>query len=68
MFKKYDCDGSGTITENEVRGLLIETHKSMNLDYQPQQTDINLWMEMTDTNKDGLITLQEFQALVIKSL
>jgi hypothetical protein len=35
MFNKFDSDGSGYITEDEVGPLLIETYRRMGLEYTP---------------------------------
>jgi len=68
LFKKFDEDGSGFITEEEVGHLLIETYKSMGIQYQPTYDDIKSWMRMTDTNGDGKVSLEEYEDLVIRSL
>ncbi|CAD8145251.1 unnamed protein product [Paramecium pentaurelia] len=69
IFRKFDADNSGSITSDEVRGLLIETYKQVGINnYQPTDEDLKEWMNMTDTNGDGLISIEEFEDLVIRSL
>ncbi|CAD8181751.1 unnamed protein product [Paramecium octaurelia] len=68
LFRKFDQDGSGFITENEVPQLLIETYKSMGIHYNPTQEDVKSWMRMTDLNDDGQVSLEEYEDLVIRSL
>lgn len=68
IFKKFDTDESGHITEDEVKGLLIETYKQIGMQYTPSEEDLRAWMEMTDTNGDGLISIEEFEDMVLKSL
>ncbi|CAD8076162.1 unnamed protein product [Paramecium sonneborni] len=69
IFRKFDSDNSGSITSDEVRGLLIETYKQAGVkNYEPTDQDLKEWMNMTDTNGDGLISLEEFEDLVIRSL
>ncbi|CAD8064544.1 unnamed protein product [Paramecium sonneborni] len=69
IFRKFDSDNSGSITSDEVRGLLIETYKQVGINnYQPTEQDLKEWMNMTDTNGDGLISIEEFEDLVIRSL
>lgn len=40
----------------------------MGMTYTPSENDIKSWMAMTDQNSDGLISLSEFEALILKSL
>ena len=61
LFNKFDVDGSGFITEEEVfiiakwkvGPLLIDTYKSMGVNYRPTNDDIKSWMNMTDLDGDG---------------
>ena len=36
--------------------------------YSPSRDDVRSWMAMTDTNKDGKVTLPEYERLVLRSL
>ncbi|KAM3136130.1 hypothetical protein pb186bvf_011752 [Paramecium bursaria] len=63
LFRKFDQDNSGFITEDEVGPLLIETYKTMGMNYTPTQEDIRSWMKMTDTNDDGQVSLDEYEDL-----
>lgn len=38
------------------------------MQYTPSEEDLRAWMEMTDTNGDGLISIEEFEDMVLKSL
>ena len=40
----------------------------MGMNYSPSKQDIQQWMAMTDTNSDGKVTLDEYEALLLKSL
>lgn len=53
LFKKFDIDKSGYITEEEVGPLLRATYKNMGIDYEPTENDVKEWIEMTDTDGDG---------------
>ncbi|KRX05637.1 hypothetical protein PPERSA_09777 [Pseudocohnilembus persalinus] len=69
LFQKIDADNSGYITEDEVPRLLQETYAQMGINnYQPSSSDVKSWMAMTDTNGDGKVSLEEYEALVIRSL
>lgn len=40
----------------------------MGLSKVPTYEDVKIWMHMTDTNKDGKVSLSEYEDLVIRSL
>ena len=35
---------------------------------EPTQEDVELWMEMADTDKDGKVSLVDYEDLIIKGL
>ena len=64
-----DKDNSGNIESAEVPELLINTYKQIGVNnYQPTKQDVEIWMAMTDTNKDGRVNLDEYEQLVLRSL
>lgn len=77
IFAKIDDDHNGFLTREEVKNfniikvplLLIETYKQMgNSNYQPSEEDVTIWIEMTDSDGDGLVTLEDYEQLVLRSL
>jgi Ca2+-binding EF-hand superfamily protein len=69
LFKKFDSDGSGFLTEDEIPCLLEETYRIMGQkDYQASAEDVRSWMEMTNKSRTGKVTLQEYEESIIKSL
>lgn len=69
LFKRFDTDGSNFIEEKEVANIIKESYKIMGIEtYSPSEEDVRVWIMMTDTNKDGRISLEEYEGLVIKSL
>eukprot|EP01017_Pseudomicrothorax_dubius_P037712 TRINITY_DN5569_c0_g1_i1.p1 TRINITY_DN5569_c0_g1~~TRINITY_DN5569_c0_g1_i1.p1 ORF type:complete len:212 (-),score=54.47 TRINITY_DN5569_c0_g1_i1:80-715(-) len=68
IFQRYDRDGSGYIDENEVPQMMIDTYKAMGVNYIPTQADVDSYMRMADTNRDGRISLAEYETLVLRSL
>lgn len=40
----------------------------MGVDYNPTQEDTQSWMEMTDLDGDGKVTLEDYEKLIIESL
>ena len=68
MFQKYDADNNGMIDEKELRNMMIDTYQTLGVDFKPTQQDIDSYMKMVDINKDGLISLDEYEQLVLKSL
>ena len=58
-FKAFDIDGSGTISSDELKGLLGRYHTY----------DDNVWQELireADVNGDGVIDLKEFIEMMLK--
>ena len=69
LFKRFDTDGSNYIEETEVGKIIKESYKIIGLEnFSPSEEDIRVWIQMTDTNKDGKVSLEEYEGLVIKSL
>ncbi|CAD8064415.1 unnamed protein product [Paramecium primaurelia] len=69
IFKFVDKDNSGVLTEEEVPELLKETYKHMGMnDYEPTKEDVVIWIQMTDTDGDGKVTLEDYEQLVLDSL
>jgi Ca2+-binding EF-hand superfamily protein len=69
LFKRFDTDGSGFIEDKEVTNIIKESYKIMGMDnFAPTEEDVKIWIMMTDTNKDGKVSLDEYEGLVIKSL
>eukprot|EP00919_Chromeraceae_sp_WS-2016_P058242 GHVR01138395.1.p1 GENE.GHVR01138395.1~~GHVR01138395.1.p1 ORF type:complete len:157 (+),score=16.94 GHVR01138395.1:1317-1787(+) len=68
LFAMFDKDNSGFLTEEEIPFILEETYKEMGQTYQPTHEDIESYMRMVDTNRDGKVSLEEFEEIVLKSL
>lgn len=68
IFRKYDQDSSGYIDEEEMIPMLEDTYKSMGVERKITSEDVKSYLNMVDLNKDGRITLPEFESIVIKAL
>lgn len=68
LFSRFDADNSKFIDQTEVPNIIIESYKIMGMNVTPTKNDVENWMLMTDTNKDGKVSLEEFENLVIRSL
>lgn len=70
LFKKFDNDGSGSLSANEVGNLLSESYKETMgiLDFKPSVEDINSFMDLVDTDQDGVIHLQDYEIYILNSL
>lgn len=69
LFEQFDKDKSGLIEEKEVENIIRESYRQMGQDkFAPSSEDVKVWMMMTDTNKDGVVTLDEYESLVKRSL
>lgn len=53
-FKAFDSDNDGKITVAELGGILGS------LGYSSSEQDVRAMMEQGDTNKDGLLSIEEF--------
>ena len=40
----------------------------MGMEYDPTEEDVELWMDMADTDKDGKVYLTDYENLVLNSL
>ena len=69
LFRMFDRDGSGFLDDAEIPKLIAETYKSMGMtNYTPSKDDVSSWLDMGDTNKDGKVSLEECEEVVISSL
>lgn len=69
LFRMFDRDGSGFLDEDEIPGLIIETYKAMGINnFIPTRDDVKSWLAMGDTNRDGKVSLNEYEDVVIRSL
>ena len=68
IFNRFDADGSGFIDETELKALLEETYKVLGVNRPITRDDVSSYLTMVDTNRDGKISPQEYEEIVIKSL
>lgn len=40
----------------------------MGMNYEPTKEDVEIWMQMTDSDGDGKVTLEDYENLVLDSL
>jgi Ca2+-binding EF-hand superfamily protein len=52
----------------KVPELLKETYAQMGMQYEPTKEDVVIWIEMTDSDGDGKVTLEDYEQLVLRSL
>lgn len=53
LFKEYDKDKSGEISNLALIQMLKDVYKLINRDYEPSQSDIEEFKVMLDLDKDG---------------
>lgn len=61
-FRAFDADNDGNITAAELGGILGS------LGYNASEQDVRAMMQQGDTNKDGLLSLQEFLEMNTKHM
>lgn len=61
-FRAFDADNDGSITAAELGGIMGS------LGYNPSQQDVKAMMMQGDSNKDGLLSIEEFLELNTKDL
>lgn len=61
-FRAFDADNDGTITAAELGGLMGS------LGYNPSEEEVTCMMQQGDTNKDGLLSMEEFLEMNTKDL
>ena len=70
LFKIFDQDNGGTLTIKEVGPLLVETYKeTMGMpDFCPTEEDVTSFMDLVDTDHDGIIHMQDYEQYILQSL
>jgi len=57
LFKMFDKDGNGSLTEEEIPFIMTETYREMGQTYNPTKEDVKSYMKMVDSNGDGKVSL-----------
>ncbi|EAR85171.1 EF-hand pair protein (macronuclear) [Tetrahymena thermophila SB210] len=69
QFAKFDTDKSGNLDSNEVYNLIVETHQLIGMQKDtPSEEEVKYYIELADTNKDGVISIQEYEDLFLMNL
>ena len=62
VFRAFDADNDGSITAPELGGIMGS------LGYNPSEQDVKAMMLQGDSNRDGLLSIEEFLELNTKDL
>ncbi|KAF8370115.1 hypothetical protein HHK36_009048 [Tetracentron sinense] len=62
VFRAFDADNDGSITAAELRGIMGS------LGYSTSEQEVKAMMQEGDTNKDGLLSLDEFLEINTKEM
>lgn len=68
IFRKYDTDHSGFLERPEIPLVLADTYRAIGVEKTFTQEEVDSYIRMIDTNKDGKISLDEYEAIVIQTL
>ncbi|KAK6939817.1 EF-hand domain [Dillenia turbinata] len=61
-FRAFDADNDGSITAAELGGIMAS------LGYNPSEQDVKSMMQQGDTNRDGLLSIEEFLEMNTKDM
>jgi Ca2+-binding EF-hand superfamily protein len=68
VFDKFDEDKNGFIDERELKKLMEETYRILGLKKEVSYYDVQSYLSLVDTNRDGLISYPEYEEIVTKAL
>ena len=60
MFKKYDTNGDGFITHDELKKFVLKRHNSVT------DVEISRMIKQFDTDGDGRISYEEYQTFMMQ--
>lgn len=62
-FKAVDLDGSGFLERNELEAVMENVAKDIGVD-KPTKDEVDEVLDELDENKDGKLSIDEFQVLI----
>jgi Ca2+-binding EF-hand superfamily protein len=64
-FKKFDKDDNNVIDKSELKAVFIEVQKSLDINEEVTDEDINEAINQLDKNNNGVLEFGEFRKLFI---
>lgn len=68
MFDGYNKDHTEQLDDYELGSMISDVYRAIGKQYTPTSEDIQQYANVLDTDKDGKITLRDFESLLIKYL
>lgn len=68
LFQKYDTDRSGYLERNELSPIIKDSYRLLGKQVNPTQEEIDEYMRMMDISGDNLVSIEEFELHILKSL
>lgn len=62
----YDKNKTGYVEIEEIAPIMIDTYKSINKMFKPSQYDIETMLNVLDQDKDGKVSYNDIEQVVIK--
>ena len=68
MFDGYNKDHSDHLEDFELSVMISDVYKAIGKQYNPTPEDIQQYAKVLDIDKDGRVTLRDFENLMLKYL
>ncbi len=66
IYSKYDKNNNNNVAESQVKNMMTETFQRLGMSsVNPTEADIDVWLDMGDFNRNGLISGEEFDDICI---
>ncbi len=68
LFDTYDKNRSGAIESSEAKSMIIDAYTNINKLFIPKEHEVQSFLDLHDTDRDGRLTLQDMEQICMKYL